>query len=64
MNLQESFQQPLEQVATVAMGQSPPGKTYNNDGDGLPLLNGPTEFGSTYPTCTLFTTDSRLLAAA
>jgi type I restriction enzyme S subunit len=39
----------LEEVAPIAMGQSPPGHTYNEDGDGLPLLNGPTEFGERYP---------------
>jgi len=50
---------PLIKVAKVIMGQSPPGDTYNEDGDGLPLLNGPTEFGTTSPTCTQFTTDSR-----
>ena len=26
------------------MGQSPPGHTYNTDGEGLPLINGPVEF--------------------
>jgi type I restriction enzyme S subunit len=41
------------------MGQSPPGDTYNETGEGLPLLNGPTEFGTTSPECTRFTTDSR-----
>jgi len=50
---------PLIKVAKVIMGQSPPGDTYNQDGDGLPLLNGPTEFGTTSPDCTQFTTDSR-----
>ena len=50
---------PLVKIAKVIMGQSPPGDTYNEDGDGMPLLNGPTEFGTTSPTCTQFTTDSR-----
>ena len=50
---------PIASVAKVVMGQSPPGGTYNESGKGLPLLNGPTEFGQTFPTCTLFTTDSR-----
>jgi len=27
------------------MGQSPPGETYNTGGEGLPLINGPAEFG-------------------
>lgn len=50
---------PLENVASIIMGQSPKGDTYNNDRIGLPLLNGPTEFGQTYPICTLYTTNSR-----
>ena len=41
------------------MGTSPKGETYNSLGDGLPLLNGPTEFGQSHPECTLFTTDSK-----
>jgi len=49
----------LGDVATIIMGQSPPGDSYNPDGEGLPLLNGPTEFGLTHPACTLYTTDSR-----
>ncbi|MGB3220119.1 MAG: restriction endonuclease subunit S, partial [Anaerolineae bacterium] len=52
-------QRPLSQVAAITMGTSPKGDTYNQDGTGLPLLNGPTEFGPTYPNCTLFTTDSK-----
>ena len=37
------------EVCEVIMGQSPPGNSYNNRGVGLPLLNGPTEFGETTP---------------
>ncbi len=50
---------PLSKAAKIIMGQSPPGDTYNDRGIGLPLLNGPTEFGPTHPDCSLFTTDSR-----
>ncbi|MEW6584960.1 MAG: restriction endonuclease subunit S [Nitrospirota bacterium] len=49
----------IREVAIVNMGQSPEGETYNREGEGLPLLNGPTEFGPTYPRCTLFTTNSK-----
>lgn len=49
----------LAQVAKIVMGQSPDGSTYNKEGVGLPLLNGPTEFGSSHPTCTQFTSDSK-----
>ena len=41
------------------MGTSPKGTTYNRQGVGLPLLNGPTEFGEIHPHCTLYTTDSK-----
>ena len=50
---------PLCNVATITMGLSPEGSTYNNDGIGVPLLNGPTEFGPINPECTIFTTDSK-----
>lgn len=40
---------PLEQVAPANMGQSPRGNSYNNAGVGVPLLNGPTEFGKRHP---------------
>lgn len=49
----------LRNIAKITMGLSPKGNTYNNNEDGLPLLNGPTEFGETYPNSTLFTTDSK-----
>src|SRR5680860_1513650 len=48
---------PLGDVAHIVMGLSPKGDTYNNDGVGEPLLNGPTEFGAIYPSATLYTTD-------
>jgi type I restriction enzyme S subunit len=34
-------------VTDVIMGQSPPGDTYNQDGNGIALINGPVEFGPT-----------------
>jgi len=48
----------LKSVAKIIMGTSPKGNTYNNTGNGLPLINGPTEFGDSHPDCTLFTTKS------
>lgn len=39
----------LNEVAPINMGQSPPGESYNEFGDGVPLLNGPTEFGAKHP---------------
>ncbi len=35
----------LGDVCEIIMGQSPPGETYNTDGKGVPLINGPVEFG-------------------
>ena len=35
----------LGEACEIAMGQSPPGDTYNTDGQGIPLINGPVEFG-------------------
>ena len=48
---------PLGEIANIVMGLSPKGDTYNKNGVGDPLLNGPTEFGARHPTPTLFTTD-------
>lgn len=33
----------------LTMGQSPPGNTYNDDGEGLPFFQGRTDFGFRYP---------------
>ncbi len=52
----------LSDHAEVIMGQSPPGNACNVFGDGLPLLNGPTEFGSHHPTPIQFTTEVRKVA--
>lgn len=40
--------QPLGKISDIIMGQSPSGETYNKEGIGLPLINGPVEFGP-YP---------------
>ncbi len=55
----ESRELRLGDVAEIVMGQSPPGETCNAEGVGVPLLNGPTEFGSHHPTPVQFTTDAR-----
>jgi type I restriction enzyme S subunit len=36
---------PLSDIASVVMGASPPGATYNDLGIGVPLVNGPVEYG-------------------
>jgi type I restriction enzyme S subunit len=39
----------LGEVAEIQMGESPPGFSYNDNCEGYPLLNGPTEFGVENP---------------
>ncbi|MCG8620161.1 MAG: restriction endonuclease subunit S [Desulfobacterales bacterium] len=39
----------LRDVCTISMGQSPKGNTYNDRGKGVPLVNGPVEFGGNNP---------------
>jgi type I restriction enzyme S subunit len=48
--------------ADITMGQSPKGNTYNTSGDGLPLLNGPAEFGHRFPVPVQWTTAPTRLA--
>ncbi len=47
----------LGNVVELVMGQSPPGTSYNDQGKGQPLLNGPTEFGMRYPIEKQWTTE-------
>lgn len=54
----------LSDNAEIVMGQSPPGETCNTNGVGLPLLNGPTEYGQHHPTPAQYTTDPRKRAKA
>ncbi len=39
----------LDSVASITMGQAPVGKSYNQTGDGLPLIAGAGDFGELYP---------------
>ena len=39
----------LGQVCTIIMGQSPPGSTYNETGQGPPFFQGSKDFGTRYP---------------
>ena len=34
----------LGEICEIVMGNSPPGISYNADGEGIPLINGPAEF--------------------
>ena len=51
----------LADVADIVMGQSPASDTVSAD-EGVPLLNGPTEFGSHHPVPVQFTSDARRCA--
>jgi type I restriction enzyme S subunit len=52
----------LENIASVTMGLSPDGASYNVDGLGTPLINGPVEFGDHFPVKTKWTTSPTRLA--
>ena len=52
----------LGKISNILMGQSPPGKTYNNDGKGIPFLQGKAEFGPFYPRHIKFTTSPLKIA--
>jgi type I restriction enzyme S subunit len=49
--------QKLIEFADVVMGTSPDGKSYNFNGIGEPLINGPAEFGEIHPTPVQWTTE-------
>ena len=50
---------PLVRMCNVIMGQSPPGISYRSTPKGLPLLNGPTEFGEHHPDPVQWTIDPK-----
>ena len=52
----------LGEIANIVMGQSPPGETCNEIGQGIPLLNGPTEFAGYHPQPVQFSTNPRKFA--
>lgn len=46
----------------VTMGQSPPGSTYNEIGDGMPFFQGKTDFGFRFPSNRVYCTEPKRLA--
>ncbi|HAV90692.1 MAG TPA: hypothetical protein DCW44_05415 [Eubacterium sp.] len=46
----------LSDIATITMGQSPSGDSYNNVGDGTPFYQGSTDFGTIFPMIRMYTT--------
>lgn len=49
----------LSDLATITMGQSPKGDSYNEKGEGFPLINGPVEFGEYFTLKTKWTTQPK-----
>lgn len=54
----------LNSIAVITMGQSPSGKSYNEDGIGEVFYQGRAEFGTRFPTRRLFTTEPKRMAEA
>ncbi len=54
----------LKDLGCVVMGQSPPAATVNRVANGVPLLNGPTEFGQRHPLPEQWTVSPSRLAPA
>jgi|Deesub1362A_J573_1020465.scaffolds.fasta_scaffold03867_3 type I restriction enzyme S subunit len=52
----------LGDVATIIMGQSPPGTTYNEKGRGLPFFQGVKDFSSRYPRKRVYCTAPKKIA--
>lgn len=46
----------LSDIATITMGQSPSGTSYNENGEGIIFYQGRTEFGFRFPSVRLYTT--------
>lgn len=46
----------LSDIATITMGQSPRGTSYNENGEGIIFYQGRTEFGFRFPSVRLYTT--------
>jgi len=52
----------LSDIATITMGQSPSGSSYNEDSVGEVFYQGRAEFGFRFPTRRLFTTEPKRMA--
>lgn len=49
----------IKDSCELIMGQSPPGSSYNEEGEGMPFLQGKAEFGKTFPNHIKFTTNPK-----
>lgn len=52
----------LRDVAHIQMGQSPPGHTYNDKGEGLPFFQGKADFRSRYPSVRMWCSSPNRIA--
>ncbi len=46
----------------ITMGQSPPGSTYNEIGEGMPFFQGKTDFGFRFPSNRIYCTEPKRIA--
>ena len=46
----------LKDIANITMGQSPPGESYNEEGNGMIFYQGCTDYGNRFPTIRKYTT--------
>lgn len=58
----DCFNGVLSDISEITMGQSPDGKSYNEDGIGTVFFQGRAEFGDRFPTKRLFTTEPKRMA--
>lgn len=52
----------LKELCNLTLGQSPPSKYYNEDGEGLPFHQGVADFGDRFPTDRVYCTETKRLA--
>ncbi|MDP2159003.1 MAG: restriction endonuclease subunit S, partial [Flavobacterium sp.] len=52
----------LREVCNITMGQSPPGESYNENGEGVPFYQGRTDFGFRFPKNRVYTTNPKRYA--
>lgn len=52
----------LKEIATIIMGQSPKSEYFNSEGEGMPFMQGKTEFGEFSPSIVKYTTKTTRVA--
>jgi type I restriction enzyme, S subunit len=52
----------LKDIATIIMGQSPKSEYFNSEGEGMPFMQGKTEFGEFSPSIVKYTTKTTRVA--